>query len=232
MLDGGSRPTYTPGWCNGTAGMVSLWTVAARVMRDPVYDDLADRSAWHTWESGGGGADLCCGDAGAAYAFLARYQTTGDVAWLRRATSRAERAVRAMRRGRPQFRALIDPLPSPNLRDPPRPQRLALCFTAEETEGREGKTTKLCCAALRTVARGLPHIRRTDDRDREIKNPSLWKARGYPDQREGGSLCCRLVSSRRACIQSSMSMTLKATRHWPSFTARGNCPELCILQRC
>jgi eukaryotic-like serine/threonine-protein kinase len=101
MLDGGSRSTYTPGWCNGTAGMVSLWTVAARVMRDPVFDELADRSAWHTWESGGGGADLCCGNAGAAYALLARYQTTGDVAWLRRATSRAERAVRAMRRGLP-----------------------------------------------------------------------------------------------------------------------------------
>jgi hypothetical protein len=89
-----SRPVYAPGWCNGTAGMVSLWTLAARVMRDPAFDALADRSAWHTWEYDGGGTDLCCGDAGAAYALLVRYQTTGDVAWLRRATARAERAVR------------------------------------------------------------------------------------------------------------------------------------------
>lgn len=85
--------SYAPGWCNGTAGMVALWTLAARVMREPAFEELADRSAWHSWERAGESADLCCGDAGIAYAMLARYQATGDAAWYRRARSLAERAV-------------------------------------------------------------------------------------------------------------------------------------------
>jgi hypothetical protein len=85
--------TYAPGWCNGTAGMVPVWTLAARLMHEPWYEELADRSAWHSWERGAANADLCCGDAGAAYAMLARYQATGDRAWYRRAVSLAERAV-------------------------------------------------------------------------------------------------------------------------------------------
>jgi serine/threonine-protein kinase len=93
-VDGASRQTYAPGWCNGTAGMVPLWTLAAQILREPRFDELADRSAWHTWEFGHGSADLCCGDAGAAYALLARYRATGDVSWLRRAVLLAERAVR------------------------------------------------------------------------------------------------------------------------------------------
>jgi serine/threonine-protein kinase len=99
--DDALRQTYAPGWCNGTAGMVPMWTLAARLLHDPRFDELADRCAWHTWEHAGegtgGSADLCCGHAGAAYALLARYQATGDAAWLRRATSLAERAVRHVR---------------------------------------------------------------------------------------------------------------------------------------
>jgi eukaryotic-like serine/threonine-protein kinase len=86
-------PTYAPGWCNGTAGMAALWTLAARVTGDPSFDALADRSAWHSWEHAVGTADVCCGDAGVAYAMLMRYQATGDLAWYRRAVSLADRAA-------------------------------------------------------------------------------------------------------------------------------------------
>jgi serine/threonine-protein kinase len=94
--------TYMGGWCNGTAGMVPMWTLAGRLTRETRFDDLADRCAWHTWEHAathaGSTADLCCGDAGAAYALVARYQSTGEVAWLWRATALAERAVRRVDR--------------------------------------------------------------------------------------------------------------------------------------
>jgi eukaryotic-like serine/threonine-protein kinase len=89
----GPDRVYAPGWCNGTAGMVPMWTLAATVMREPAFDELADRSAWHSWERSGSSADLCCGDTGIAYALLARYRATGDVAWYRRAQSLAEHAV-------------------------------------------------------------------------------------------------------------------------------------------
>jgi eukaryotic-like serine/threonine-protein kinase len=89
----GTDPVYAPGWCNGTAGMVPVWMLAARVMHDATFDELADRSAWHSWERSGSSADLCCGDAGIAYALLARYRATGDAAWYRRAQSLAEHAV-------------------------------------------------------------------------------------------------------------------------------------------
>jgi serine/threonine-protein kinase len=89
----GADRVYAPGWCNGTAGMVPVWMMAARVMHEPAFDALADRSAWHSWERSGSSADLCCGDTGIAYAMLARYQATGDTAWYRRAQSLAEHAV-------------------------------------------------------------------------------------------------------------------------------------------
>jgi eukaryotic-like serine/threonine-protein kinase len=96
-FDDAGRGTYAAGWCNGTAGMVPLWALAARVTGDASFDDVADRCAWHTWERlrvQAASSDLCCGDAGAAYALVARYQRTNDAAWLRRAEWLADRAVR------------------------------------------------------------------------------------------------------------------------------------------
>lgn len=90
---GATEPVYATGWCNGTTGMTLLWTLAGRLLRDAAFEDLADRSAWHAWEHAGRSADLCCGNAGAAYAMLARHQVTGDAAWHRRAQSLTERAV-------------------------------------------------------------------------------------------------------------------------------------------
>jgi eukaryotic-like serine/threonine-protein kinase len=98
--------TYLAGWCNGTAGLVHLWTLAARLTGNATYDDLADRAAWSTWEhASDSNTSICCGLAGLAYALLARYRTTGDAAWYRRATSLAARAARV---------AATDPPPHPD----------------------------------------------------------------------------------------------------------------------
>lgn len=98
--------TYLAGWCNGTAGLVHLWTLAAHLTGDAVFDDLAGRAAWSTWEHASDSiTNICCGLAGLAYALLARYRATGDAAWYRRATALAARAARV---------AAADPPPHPD----------------------------------------------------------------------------------------------------------------------
>nr|MDP9121743.1 hypothetical protein [Acidobacteriota bacterium] len=54
--------------------------------------------AWHTWEAGGGHADLCCGLAGRAYALLNfdRHAGSGVTRhWQGRARELAEQAAAA-----------------------------------------------------------------------------------------------------------------------------------------
>jgi serine/threonine-protein kinase len=98
--------TFLAGWCNGTAGLVHLWTLAAHLTRDAAYDDLAGRAAWSTWEHASDAiANICCGLGGLAYALLARYRATGDTAWYRRAASLASRAARV---------SATDPPPHPD----------------------------------------------------------------------------------------------------------------------
>jgi eukaryotic-like serine/threonine-protein kinase len=82
------RHRYLSGWCNGTAGLVHLWTLAGR-------DDLAERAAWHVWEHPPEGlGSLCCGMAGAAYALLLR--ANKDRQWRYRAIQLADRAARSI----------------------------------------------------------------------------------------------------------------------------------------
>jgi serine/threonine-protein kinase len=75
-----------PGWCNGSAGYVFLWTLAG-------YSDLAAKAALDAFEGAGGGHALCCGFAGQAYAQLTMYNFTGDRVWLERARTLAEKAA-------------------------------------------------------------------------------------------------------------------------------------------
>jgi len=84
---------YQTSWCNGSAGFVHLWTLAARVLGDASYLQLAKRSAWNAWESSGAAAHICCGPAGRAYALLAFHQATGAGEWLDRARRLADRAA-------------------------------------------------------------------------------------------------------------------------------------------
>ena len=53
-----------PGWCNGAAGMVHLWTAAHRLFGDEQFARLAELAAWESWEHPSRVRSLCCGLAG------------------------------------------------------------------------------------------------------------------------------------------------------------------------
>jgi serine/threonine-protein kinase len=82
-----------PGWCNGSAGYVWLWTLAHKVFGKEKYLDLAERAALEAWSAGGAGHSLCCGWAGQAYSQLALYRHTGAKKWREQAEELVLRAV-------------------------------------------------------------------------------------------------------------------------------------------
>lgn len=83
-----------PGWCNGSAGHLFLWTLAAELLGEPRWSDLAERTAWNTWESNDNVTSLCCGLAGRSYALLSLWRKGGGPEWLTRARVLANRAAR------------------------------------------------------------------------------------------------------------------------------------------
>lgn len=88
---------YMPGWCNGSAGYVFLWTQAHKMLRDPAYLAWAEGAAWNAWEAAGPIGNLCCGMAGQSYALLNLYRHTGEKVWLSRAQDAASYALVANR---------------------------------------------------------------------------------------------------------------------------------------
>ena len=70
------------GWCNGSAGLVHLWTAAHAAFGDERWLRLAEGAAWHASEGSGVIAQLCCGLAGQAYAQLEMHRHTGESHWL------------------------------------------------------------------------------------------------------------------------------------------------------
>jgi hypothetical protein len=96
LRSGDETIDYVPSWCNGSGGLVHLWTLASSLLHEPRWLELAERAGWNAWEyaHGGGMFDLCCGAGGRAYALLTLHRHTGDSAWLRRAESLADRAAR------------------------------------------------------------------------------------------------------------------------------------------
>jgi len=84
---------WMAGWCNGSAGMVHLWTLAWRLLGGPRWRQLAAAAAWHAWEAPDRGESLCCGLAGRAYALLELHRHGGGPAWLARARVLADRAA-------------------------------------------------------------------------------------------------------------------------------------------
>ncbi len=90
------EPVWMAGWCNGSAGMVHLWTAAARMLPGGGYERLAVDAAWHVWEAPERSFSLCCGLAGRAYALLDLYQHGCGAEWLERARTLAGRAAAAV----------------------------------------------------------------------------------------------------------------------------------------
>jgi serine/threonine protein kinase len=91
--DGDGDSGTMPGWCNGSAGFVHLWTIAHRELGGPRWLDLAEGAAWHAWEAPDANGSLCCGYAGRAYALLDLWRHTGQNAWLERSQDLGERAA-------------------------------------------------------------------------------------------------------------------------------------------
>jgi serine/threonine protein kinase len=96
--DAARQNQYMPGWCNGSAGYVFLWTQASQITGERRYLEMAEGAAWHTWETPVPNASLCCGKAGQAYALLNFYRHCGDSIWLRRAKEMAQSAALVARR--------------------------------------------------------------------------------------------------------------------------------------
>jgi len=84
---------FMAGWCNGSAGMVHLWTLAERMLEREEFGQIARRAALNAYEEPAEIGDLCCGAAGRAYAMLDMFRHTGDGDWLERANTLAGRAV-------------------------------------------------------------------------------------------------------------------------------------------
>ncbi len=100
-----SEPRYMAGWCNGSAGFVHTWLAAAESLRSTTFRDLAELSAWHTWEDDSDDdATLCCGLPGRAYALLAWHRCSGDAIWIARARELVQRSKSAL-----QPDATLDP---------------------------------------------------------------------------------------------------------------------------
>jgi serine/threonine-protein kinase len=90
---GGNPHDIIPGWCNGSAGFVFLWTAGYDALGDERYLHLAEEAATHTAEEPLFTADLCCGTAGRAYALLNVYRHTGAQQWLSAARRMANHAA-------------------------------------------------------------------------------------------------------------------------------------------
>lgn len=87
------QPGIMSGWCNGTAGYVFLFTLAHERFGDELWLQLAEQSAWCTWDEPTSRTHLCCGSAGRAYALLNLYKHTGGREWLGRARQLANHAA-------------------------------------------------------------------------------------------------------------------------------------------
>lgn len=83
-----------PGWCNGGAGFVHLWTAAYDLLRSDRFLEVAELAAWEAWEHTNRAPSLCCGLTGRAYALLNLFRHTGDPVWLDRAHHLATEAAR------------------------------------------------------------------------------------------------------------------------------------------
>lgn len=93
QFEKGGDPAYMSGWCNGSSGYLFLWTLAWRLLENPVYLDLAEGAAWDAWDAPDTAASLCCGLVGRSYALLNLHKHTGEPRWLERARELGRRAA-------------------------------------------------------------------------------------------------------------------------------------------
>lgn len=76
---------HAPGWCNGSAGFLILWIIAARLIPDPRFQSLAKAAAHYTLGHPDRTPNLCCGLAGRAIALSKYADWMGAETWRRAA---------------------------------------------------------------------------------------------------------------------------------------------------
>jgi serine/threonine-protein kinase len=91
---GRTPPDFSASWCNGTAGMIHLWTRAHETFQDTRFLKLAEGAARNVAATPEPVAQLCCGRPGQAYALLNLYKHTGERRWLDDAHKFAEQSCR------------------------------------------------------------------------------------------------------------------------------------------
>ena len=75
-----------PGWCNGNAGHVFLWTLLYRHFMDEKYIHVAELVASRLVNGTENlNADLCCGMSGIAYSMINMYNVVHDKKYLEEA---------------------------------------------------------------------------------------------------------------------------------------------------
>jgi eukaryotic-like serine/threonine-protein kinase len=83
---------FPASWCNGTAGMIHLWTRAHEMLDDTRFLKLAEGAARNVIAEPEPFAQLCCGQPGQAYALLNLYKHTGERHWLNHAHKFAQQS--------------------------------------------------------------------------------------------------------------------------------------------
>lgn len=67
---------YMPGWCNGGAGFLEMFILAADIFQKAEYLDIAEKIAVDVHGNVSMVGDLCCGLAGRSYSLLSLYRAT------------------------------------------------------------------------------------------------------------------------------------------------------------
>jgi serine/threonine protein kinase len=75
---------FMPGWCNGVAGHLLMWTRTWQISGDPDDREMMERIAWGVMESRTALGNVCCGVAGQAIALASFAASTRDPTWRKR----------------------------------------------------------------------------------------------------------------------------------------------------
>lgn len=112
---------FNRSWCNGLAGIILWWVLAAESTGEDRFRARALSAAPHLLdELDEAGGSLCCGLGGRAYALLAVSRIDPEGPWIERATALATRALShelgpgGMLKGFPGLIGLVDDLQRPS----------------------------------------------------------------------------------------------------------------------
>jgi serine/threonine-protein kinase len=78
---------FMPGWCNGVAGHLLMWTRLWQLSGSAEDREMMERGAWGIVESATSMGNVCCGAAGQAIALACFAAATQDPTWRRRASA-------------------------------------------------------------------------------------------------------------------------------------------------